>query len=283
MKNFYHLTDSPKTWFEDIANIKRGENKTILESIKDKVFQQYDNYWQSKSNLETLISTSFSDKEREALLHCYDNQTQKLEELKLKIRQTQPIEFSSTCQYCGINYPNTFDHYIPKEIFPELSVLHYNLIPCCSECNSNKGSKWISNNDERRFLQLYFDKLPTDRQYLFTEIKFDDGIPNAKFYIRNEYGVKEDLFNIIESHFKELNLRSRYALKSNEVISEIKGRTLTYIMKDIDAPIENIIESEIFALRNQYGMNYWKASLYEGLLYNEFIETLRLYAIQEMF
>lgn len=54
------------------------------------------------------------------------------------------------CPYCGLNYldeadvktRDAYDHYLPKSIYPFLSVDFKNLTPMCYKCNSgNKGNK----------------------------------------------------------------------------------------------------------------------------------------------
>jgi hypothetical protein len=64
----------------------------------------------------------------------------------------------NTCPYCNRNYINTvidkkgdqiirptFDHFLPKNLHPFLSLSFYNLIPSCYYCNSSvKGSDDVS-------------------------------------------------------------------------------------------------------------------------------------------
>ncbi len=53
------------------------------------------------------------------------------------------------CPYCNRSYVFTldngearpqYDHYFPKSSYPYLAISMYNLVPCCSICNSAKGS-----------------------------------------------------------------------------------------------------------------------------------------------
>ncbi len=53
------------------------------------------------------------------------------------------------CPFCGINplkpstsiYRNAYDHYIPKALYPFISVDFKNLFPMCHECNSDEKKK----------------------------------------------------------------------------------------------------------------------------------------------
>ena len=65
----------------------------------------------------------------------------------------------NTCTYCNRQYTftitsdeqkiarPTFDHWYPKEFFPLLSLSIYNLIPCCTICNSSVKGREIFSMD----------------------------------------------------------------------------------------------------------------------------------------
>ncbi|HAK8512195.1 TPA: HNH endonuclease [Salmonella enterica subsp. enterica serovar Litchfield] len=60
------------------------------------------------------------------------------------------------CPYCGVSPCRTLDHYYNKALLPQFSFLPENLIPCCGDCNRDKGakkafSKW------RRFVNPFYD------------------------------------------------------------------------------------------------------------------------------
>src|SRR5262245_19880217 len=44
------------------------------------------------------------------------------------------------CPLCGHRNVKTLDHYLPKALFPALTVTPINLIPACSDCNKAKLS-----------------------------------------------------------------------------------------------------------------------------------------------
>ncbi|CAH0419450.1 HNH endonuclease [Periweissella ghanensis] len=57
----------------------------------------------------------------------------------------------NNCQYCFVRSVNALDHYFDKSTSPELAIVPDNLIPICSNCNSQKGKK--------RFIYPYFSVL----------------------------------------------------------------------------------------------------------------------------
>lgn len=60
------------------------------------------------------------------------------------------------CPYCGVSPCRTLDHYYNKALLPQFSFLPENLIPCCGDCNRDKGSK-KSFSKWRRFVNPFYD------------------------------------------------------------------------------------------------------------------------------
>ncbi|GKW04985.1 hypothetical protein PEC301877_37980 [Pectobacterium carotovorum subsp. carotovorum] len=60
------------------------------------------------------------------------------------------------CPYCGVSPCRTLDHYYNKALLPQFSFLPENLIPCCGDCNRDKGSKKFFSK-WRRFVNPFYD------------------------------------------------------------------------------------------------------------------------------
>jgi hypothetical protein len=64
------------------------------------------------------------------------------------------------CPMCGSQHPGTLDHYLPRESFPEFSILPCNLIPACPHCNSGvKKGRYRGTDSPERFIHPYFETL----------------------------------------------------------------------------------------------------------------------------
>lgn len=62
------------------------------------------------------------------------------------------------CPACGEDgTPNTLDHYLPKQSYPEFSITACNLFPMCDICQGEKGTATVNSANERLFLHPYFD------------------------------------------------------------------------------------------------------------------------------
>lgn len=146
-------------------------------------------------------------------MHCYESAARALSDLKSLITECQNEDTRDFCPYCGIGAPRQFDHYLPKEKFPEFSVHAYNLVPCCGTCNGKKSDIWLDSKRARLFLNLYIDSLPTSPM-LETDVQWvvrkSKRVPIVSFDLVQPIGFGVAEFGLIKSHFEKLELLSRY-------------------------------------------------------------------------
>lgn len=138
-----------------------------------------------------------------------------------------------TCTYCGREYIYTvenltpedsikhvarpdFDHFLPKELYPLLSLNFYNLIPCCPICNRTvKGTKVFNLNDyvhpylshgepKFKFSFSYIDPLHTHGEVTITnnadpqENNTIDAFQLRAFYKRHSETELDDLLRLTQ-------------------------------------------------------------------------------------
>lgn len=134
----------------------------------------------------------------------------------------------TVCPYCGKAYIEVekeqgyrddkppIDHYLPKSIYPFFALSCYNMIPCCTSCNSigNKGS----NNP-------FSDEVPTNIYLLNPHVFYDDAIRFSYEYNgkgeMNEHNFKVNVTaqntDLEEGYFGWLKLRTFYQNRKLEV------------------------------------------------------------------
>lgn len=244
--------------------------KPILTSMQRDIINSYNEYQEKKEDLSKINLTSCDSIQKKALNNCYDQSTIALDELKGKIKLNQPISIRSTCQFCGINASDTFDHYIPKSKNPEYAVYGPNLIPCCSSCNSLKGEKW--SDDNNLFINLYYDEIPSDI-IIHASILFDKGTPFINFKL---YDFEDEIANwkTVQSHYNLLKLPTRFKENCNSYLSEMILSLNKRNKKDEGSIIMHLNE-ELEITNEIYGVNHWKPVLIKSLLSSsEFLEFI---------
>ncbi|OBX65787.1 HNH endonuclease [Moraxella osloensis] len=190
----------------------------------------YDNAF-SNNSLHTIApNNSFTLAEKVDLIRLYKYGSKPFILLKNAITSRPNNREDHTCQYCTINSVNTLDHIMPKDDYPEFAVHPKNLVPACSQCNSSKSIKWITNG-VFECLNPYLHQL-SSIQFLFVKLAYQKDTFNIEFYLDNKNNALPPyLFNVVENHFRNLNLLDRYKKASYKIISEfdntIQGSLVT--------------------------------------------------------
>jgi hypothetical protein len=268
MKNLISYPDDCNIPIISIIEAKKEPRKSVLKSATSlRIIKEQCNKFQSElHNLSVMRDHANNYNQnielKEAYIHCYEHPTIPLEILLNNITKLQSPKYGDKCQYCGINIPNTFDHYLPKSVFPELSTHPLNLFPCCGQCNTEKGSDWIDKNGNRKYINLYYDILPTTT-FLFSNLYYEStsNEPSISFYLHNDGSIPIDLFLILEYHFQKLSLLTKYSKQANGEVNYYRNRLTGKTIDEIDF----FLNEEVMCIRQSFGFNYWKASLVHAL------------------
>lgn len=272
MKNLTPIDPPFEYYFNKIVDgknntVKKKPNATkqTLISLKGAIVKHYKDY-QTNFNNNTLLKlpiSTYVGTQKEHLLQAYTGGGAALDGLKAFIKAAQPTQLQGTCQYCGISIPNTIDHYVPKDDFPEFAVMALNLVPCCGECNGYKLSYW-NDSGKRGIINFYSDNIPNVR-FLFVTLAWSRHLVMPTFYIKNSNNINTTLFFTIEKHFERLHLLKRYKDQSNDFITE----TIDSVVSNATNPDCNIISNNLrenaSKIEYRLGVNSWKAVLLEAL------------------
>lgn len=255
-----------KQLLNQIIQNKKYSNKIVLENIKPVIFEDYDDYCDNEMNLERVEpDIRIGDREKE-LLHASYNQGKRISEIKQSIKQSMPDGIKEKCPYCMLSEPTTLDHYLDKETFPEYSVYAKNLVPCCSYCNSLKGSKFLSHSGKRMFISFYFDEIP-QTAFLKICLGIKDNIPCIE-HLEIEFDEEKEVNEVIKMHYKELRLFERYKLPISNRLSSLFQELTIYKGFSVDK-LKEVLEIRIRSAEKIYGKNYWEVCLYRGVLENK--------------
>lgn len=249
------------TIYKDAVSRKReGDEKTFLisnEILVGHCYKDYDDRF-AAGDVSGIIPHEINAELKKALFDMYDYSNKAVRDIREDINNNNPPNVAGFCQNCGLTHANTMDHYLPHEKFPEYSIHALNLMPCCSECNENKGETGI--------LNMYLDRLP-DIEYLFMDVGRTGDTLFFTFRLENKGGkVDADLFSRICFHYNKLKLFNRMndaaiqALPRFEL--DIKPYFKTYGKETVVETNSETIED----LRKAYGYNYWEVAFRKGLI-----------------
>lgn len=113
------------------------------------------------------------------------------------------------CPACGEDgTPNTLDHYLPKQLYPEFSITACNLFPMCDICQGEKGTATVNVTNQRLFLHPYFDQF-TDVQVFSLAIGRPFEAPQT-ISVEPHPGLGAAQHALVARHLHELGIGRRY-------------------------------------------------------------------------
>jgi len=173
--------------------------------------------------------------------------------------RTKKLQFCPACGEDGT--PNTLDHYLPKNKYPEFSVTSRNLFPMCDVCQGKKGSKTVNGADQRLFVHPYFDDFAA-----FSVVRLAIGRPFESpnsFSIAPHPVLTAEQSALISRHLDELGISSRYEQFFKTEYTRLKKLVSRARAKGQDVA-ERIAEFHNYALDKS--TNSWGAIFYQGVL-----------------
>lgn len=272
MRNLTPLDTDPINDYDAITDSKHNPAKFVLKQSRPFVFERYIQYKDhfDRNRLEDLNKSVITADQVNYLKDCYSNSTQALNNIIANIKNKQPLHLRSICQYCGIDTDNTVDHYLPQSDFPEFSVNHLNLFPCCAVCNPIKNNYWFDGvNFHRGIINLYIDEYPLE-QFLFVDVNLVNGNPIIKYHINNLNGINPRLYQIIENHFERIKLINKYNDKTNNIYTRIHNM---YLGKAVYSGKPKLIKQDLLIDAqnhfNSFGRNHYEGVLIDALANND--------------
>ena len=256
----------PAEDYRQIAAAKRDKpHGRTLRRIANKVESALADYIARTPDLQGMSKVGFGLKSTKALVHAYERATIPLTTLKAAIR-TSTRRASTRCQYCaGMNRePKTFDHYLEKKLYPQFSIFHRNLVPCCSDCNRDRLA--TVRGGVRCVIHFYDD--PVDQlPALLEAVVVTHEV--ATFSVR-AMPVPAPMTQLFERHFVSLRLEKRLRDVSGDeladMIDSVVGTQLPRVPGVVfdRARAEQQLLSDAAAKRRRSGNNYWLAALTEA-------------------
>jgi 5-methylcytosine-specific restriction endonuclease McrA len=169
------------------------------------------------------------------------------------------------CPFCGHRTVSTLDHALPKAQHPALAVTPINLIPCCKDCNHDKGIK-SPETAEEQFLNAYFDDVSNSR-WLYAEI-IESSPPGSRFFVKVPDDWDNEIADRVENHFAKLRLAKLYASQAGRQLQNMRSA----LAEIYDAVGVNAVREDLERRCrgcNNVALNSWEGALYEAAAAND--------------
>jgi len=170
---------------------------------------------------------------------------------------------SGRCPFCGFGHVYTLDHYLPKAKYPQFSVLPFNLVPSCTDCNKGKSTA-IATTQEGQSLHPYYDQGNfINDQWLYAEVKRTSPV-TIQFYVKPPIHWSAIEKARVESHFKDFNLSSRYVTETVDELAILKDILIQYeaLLGQTGVSQHLLIQAQSHAMKHA---NSWQTAMYQAL------------------
>lgn len=245
-----------------VAERQRGRNRVYFNDIHTDWKRRVQVYLTVQGNPEHIAPwpgvAANKGKFQNLYLNRKDGSTQKpilaaIDESKLQF-----------CPACGEDgKPNTLDHYLPKDEFPEFSITPANLFPMCDACQLHKGTATMDNSGKRYFIHPYFDDFA--HQQVIT-VEFLPPFDRPSINVKAHADLDPDDFSLASRHLDKLQIPQRFY----HFFRLEYGRLLRLVedMRNSGAPVRAGL-SMFRSHAARKAINSWDHVWYTGVLANE--------------
>lgn len=139
---------SPKvdcvTLVDDIVEERvNGINSDYFESIREEWKARVQEYIDENGSPRKIQPWPYVTSHKQKFQNLYKHpQEQSVQKPILDSLRSRELQICPACGEDGT--PNTLDHYLPKEAYPEFSITPINLSPMCDICQGKKVQKLLT-------------------------------------------------------------------------------------------------------------------------------------------
>lgn len=207
MKYLHYMRISPIDEWLTIALRSRKENVGDLTLHADRIRTSYKSYEKIIYDVGTKISDSMFLNEKSLLIDYYSGAPSELSRL-LVMRRSDPSLHE--CPYCGYPFiPDTLDHFIPKDEWPEYAFLADNLVPQCRGCAPTKGKHYFcETRNSVKFIHPFYSDLISKLAFQ-VEMTFTKPVPKFSVKFKSIGYLSTVEKQRLELHVEQLKIRKR--------------------------------------------------------------------------
>lgn len=199
--------DSVQLVIDVVAERANGVNAAFFNGIQQEWCQRVQQYIDSSGSPPTVTTWTSALARKTTFLNLYLAPAEHSVQGQM-LRNMREHDLT-VCPACGeLGRPNTLDHYLPKDIYPQFCVTPVNLFPMCDACQLAKGTKVGDVQSPRFFVHPYFDAFVAE-QVMRLEIHAPFDAPTFDLGIVDN--LDQSNARLIRHHMRELEIGRRYA------------------------------------------------------------------------
>ncbi|WP_419205522.1 hypothetical protein [Photobacterium leiognathi] len=236
-------------------------NKSYFENYKEKWKDRVFEYEFKNGNPEIILdSTEIEYKKR--YINLYGSKdTNKYQTPIINSLRSRELQLCPACGEDGT--PNTLDHYLPKDKYPEYAILSKNLFPMCDICQEKKSTKVLCDEGKRIFLHPYYDNFLVKKSVTLNIGKPYNAPECFELSASNLISTEEAI--LVNKHIKELKIDKRFS----KYFKDQYFRLLKLVKKTREDGNDVVQVVNNFVLMSKMkSINSWEHIFYSGVRNN---------------
>jgi hypothetical protein len=169
-----------------------------------------------------------------------------------------------SCPVCGSGTTGHVDHYLPRSVYPEFSIMRANLVPACPHCNSSVKGAHVKGAGSERFIHPYFDAWAAEPLWLvkfvppFEAVQFAPA-PIGKLSKSRKKIVRFHLTKVLGDQFHR-SMENKWSTLPSSLNLNIKSskKELKHTRKALRKELKKAVTTT--------GNNSWDSAFFRGLL-----------------
>lgn len=195
------------------------------------------------------------------MIKLYDNYMVGKKKPARAVYDSLMLAADEKCPFCGgIGRPRNLDHYLPKAHFPQFSVVPFNLVPSCRDCNMDgKGDDFAATESDQVIHPYLDDDRYFNEQWLHARYLTNNDVePGAiEYFVFPPEHWEDEHKNRVEKHFNDFELGLRFSKEAGPRLATLMSqyRGLLDLQIDIEAS-KNVIFQK--AIDESPFVNHWE-------------------------
>jgi len=246
-----------------ISERQGGKNKRFFNEYRNEWVQRTREYHELKGDPTRIRPSSVSDVDKGKFVNLYSNAKEgDAQHEAIRTMRDTKILFCPSCGEDG--NPETLDHHLPKDVFPEYAITTRNLTPMCGRCQGEKLATVVDEYGQRQYLHPYFDDINHPILGINIIPPYDKG---TTFDIYVLDGIPERISDVTPKHLRQLKIDVRL----REYCIEKYMHILKTAKEDQDLPREGLVYTIRHMKREEEkkSPNAWAAAFYRAILSDE--------------
>lgn len=211
---------------------------------------------------DTIVVGKVSNGELKGLYS--DQMVGKTKPARMIYENLRSLSAGKLCPLCGFGHVKTLDHYLPKSKFPLYSVLPYNLVPACRDCNTEKLASTATTAGAQSIHPYYDPKHFFSEQWLFAEV-LHTSPATVNFYVDPPDAWDNVSKERVASHFNDFKLSDRFSVQVVTELAAIRN-DLSNISDEVSRQQHLTDRAKSYCKNHK---NSWQTALVQALANSE--------------